>query len=174
MPSSGRLSFAATYGGPFNQCAPASRFVKDTIEGSHLEPTVLCALRYSVATLMLLPLMLGPGVKKINGNLSFELGFLLFCAYQFQARELVTESASQGSIMLAVYILLVPVVEVLFGRAFTTKKVISLGVAICGIALLQAGALKLLARLFRTTQHCLRPHDWLHQKHGGAIARIGS
>jgi drug/metabolite transporter (DMT)-like permease len=91
---------------------------------------------------MLLPLLLGPGVKKINGNLSFELGFLLFCAYQFQARELVTESASQGSIMLAVYILLVPVVEVLFGRAFTAKKVISLGVAICGIALLQAGVLQ--------------------------------
>lgn len=84
--------------------------------------------------------MFGPGIKKLNFNLSFELGFALFIAYQCQSRQLVTETASQGSIMLAVYILLVPVVELFFGRTFTSKKAISLGVAIAGIALLALGA----------------------------------
>jgi hypothetical protein len=42
--------------------------------------------------------------------------------------------------MLAVYLLLVPLVELLFGRAFTVKKAASLAVAMGGIALLAAGA----------------------------------
>ena len=89
----------------------------------------------------MLPTFLGPGLNKVNWDLSIELGILLFAAYQCQSRELLTESASQGSIMLAVFILLVPVVEVLFGRSFGRKKAISLGVAICGIGLLAIGAL---------------------------------
>jgi drug/metabolite transporter (DMT)-like permease len=89
---------------------------------------------------MLLPLLLGPGIKKINVGLSFELGLMLFAAYQCQSRELVTESASEGSIMLAVYLLLVPLVELIFGRAFTAKKVVSLVVAVGGVALLALGA----------------------------------
>jgi len=63
----------------------------------------------------------------------------LFLAYQCQARELVTESASEGSIMLAVYLLLVPLVELGFGRPFTSKKFASLVVAVGGVALLAAG-----------------------------------
>lgn len=113
--------------------------IKDTIESSHLAPSILCALRYGLAGGLLLPFLLKPGLKKVNWGLSFELGLTLFLAYQCQARELVTESASEGSIMLAVYLLLVPLVELGFGRPFTSKKVASLLVAIGGVALLAAG-----------------------------------
>lgn len=116
------------------------RFVKETIEGSHLDPLVICALRYGLASLLLLPALVGPGLSKVNWGLSFELGFALFCAYQSQTRQLMTETASQGSIMLAVFILLVPVVELVFGRPFTRKKVLSLAVALFGISLLGAGS----------------------------------
>ena len=42
--------------------------------------------------------------------------------------------------MLAVYLLLVPLVELLFGRSFTVKKAASLAVAVGGVALLAIGA----------------------------------
>lgn len=41
--------------------------------------------------------------------------------------------------MLAVYLLLVPLVELLFGRSFTLKKAVSLAVAMGGVALLAVG-----------------------------------
>lgn len=113
--------------------------IKDTIENSHLAPSILCALRYGLAGALMLPFLLKPGIKKVNWGLSFELGMTLFLAYQCQARELVTESASEGSIMLAVYLLLVPLVELGFGRPFTSKKFASLVVAVGGVALLAAG-----------------------------------
>ena len=117
----------------------ACRFVKETIEGSHLEPSVICAMRYSLAMVLVLPALIAPGVRNISWNLSLELGFALFCAYQSQSQQLMTETASQGSIMLAVFILLVPVVELAFGRAFTRKKLVSLLVALFGISLLSIG-----------------------------------
>jgi hypothetical protein len=120
------------------------RFVKETIEGSHLDPLLICALRYSLAALLVLPALLGPGLSKVNWSLSLELGFALFCGYQSQTRQLMTETASQGSIMLAVFILLVPVVEHAFGRPFTRKKVVSLAVALSGISLLGFGSAFLL------------------------------
>lgn len=92
----------------------------------------------------MLPFLLKPGIKKVNWGLSFELGLTLFMAYQCQARELVTESASEGSIMLAVYLLLVPLVELGFGRPFTSKKAASLAVAVGGVALLAAGVVLVL------------------------------
>ena len=116
------------------------QFVKDVIEGSHLEPSVLCAVRYCIVAAIMLPTFIAPGLKKVNWNLSLELGFLLAVAFECQSRELVTESASQGSIALAVYIMLVPVVELFFGRRFNVKKGLSLGVAVAGIALLAVGA----------------------------------
>lgn len=42
--------------------------------------------------------------------------------------------------MLAVYLLLVPLVELVFGRSFTVKKAASLAVAMGGITLLAIGA----------------------------------
>lgn len=113
--------------------------IKETIENSHLAPSILCALRYGMASGLMLPFLLKPGLKQVNWGLSFELGLTLFLAYQCQARELVTESASEGSIMLAVYLLLVPLVELFFGRPVTSKKAASLVVAIGGVALLAAG-----------------------------------
>ena len=49
-----------------------------------------------MASVLLLPLLFKPGIKKLNLNLSFELGLTLFAAYQCQSRELVTETASEG------------------------------------------------------------------------------
>lgn len=72
------------------------QLLKDTIEQSHLAPSVVCALRYGMASVLLLPFLFKPGIKKLNVNLSFELGLMLFAAYQCQARELVTETASEG------------------------------------------------------------------------------
>jgi drug/metabolite transporter (DMT)-like permease len=92
-----------------------------------------------MATIMILPFLFAPGIEKIKLGLHFELGLFLFIAYQCQSHELVTESASEGSIMLAVYLLLVPLVELVFGRPFTSKKVLSLAVAVGGVALLAAG-----------------------------------
>lgn len=96
-------------------------------------------MRYGLAMALVMPALLGPGVRNISWNLSLELGFVLFCAYQSQSQQLMTETASQGSIMLAVFILLVPVVELAFGRKFTRKKAVSLVVAIFGISLLAIG-----------------------------------
>ena len=42
--------------------------------------------------------------------------------------------------MLAVFLLLVPLVELLYGRSFTVKKAASLAVAVGGVALLAIGA----------------------------------
>jgi len=125
--------------GPRQLIEALCRMIKDTIENSHLAPSILCALRYGMAAGLMLPFLLKPGLRKVNWGLSFELGLTLFVAYQCQARELVTESASEGSIMLAVYLLLVPLVELVFGRPFTSKKLASLLVAVGGVALLAAG-----------------------------------
>jgi drug/metabolite transporter (DMT)-like permease len=114
--------------------------VKEVIEGSHLEPSVICAVRYTLSSILLIPAIVGPGIRKINWALSFELGAWLWAAFQAQSRELLTESASEGSISLAVYIVLVPVVELLYGRKFTLKKGLALAVAVAGISLLAVGA----------------------------------
>lgn len=109
------------------------------LDQSHMAPSIISCLRFDVAALIMLPLLFRPGINKINWPLTFELGLYLALGYGLQTMELVTSSASEGSAILAIYLVLVPIIEMFNGRSLTIKKVAALSVAVAGVALLASG-----------------------------------
>ena len=113
--------------------------MKSILEQSHLVPSVVSALRFDIAAIAVLPLLILPGIKQCNWPLTLELGLWLALGYGLQCQELQTSTASEGSVLLAVYLAIVPLVELFHGRSLTLKKAAALAVAVLGVGLLSMG-----------------------------------
>eukprot|EP01023_Acetabularia_acetabulum_P036299 TRINITY_DN3429_c1_g1_i4.p1 TRINITY_DN3429_c1_g1~~TRINITY_DN3429_c1_g1_i4.p1 ORF type:complete len:585 (+),score=128.39 TRINITY_DN3429_c1_g1_i4:148-1902(+) len=106
-------------------------------------PSLVVSLKFVVGGLVLLPLLLKqkpqiqPSFPKFHEWMALgELGMWLGLGTCAQAMELLTSTSTEGSVMLALYLVMVPVLEVLSGNAISNVQIMSVVGSIFGVGLM--------------------------------------
>ena len=78
---------------------------------------------------------ISPALWRAGLDVGFWLAFGCFC----QSNSLLTVTSSEASVMLALTIVIVSVLELLIGRKPTTRRILPVVVALTGLAMMEAG-----------------------------------
>eukprot|EP01025_Chloroclados_australasicus_P008516 TRINITY_DN13043_c0_g1_i1.p1 TRINITY_DN13043_c0_g1~~TRINITY_DN13043_c0_g1_i1.p1 ORF type:complete len:501 (-),score=53.70 TRINITY_DN13043_c0_g1_i1:2117-3619(-) len=117
---------------------------KDVIE-TGVSPTVVVALKYLIGGGILVPVLFKqmnlsrlrlPGIRECMALC--ELGMWLGLGSGAQAMELQTATSTEGSVMLSLYLVMVPLLEVLAGSPISGIQIMSLIGSIVGVGFLNA------------------------------------
>ena len=93
---------------------------------SGLEPVSLVLWRFSIALLALVPLLLFSGNRRIDRRTlgaGIVLGLLLYAGYVLQTLGLVETTSSRSGFITALYVVMTPMLQPLFGRARPSLQV---------------------------------------------------
>lgn len=87
--------------------------------GTGLDPEPLVLWRFGTASILLLPFLLfarGRRFNPITVGVGIVLGLLLYCGFILQTIGLVTTSSSRSGFITALYVVITPLLQPLFGR----------------------------------------------------------
>ncbi len=121
-----------------------SGFATQRLGMEHVQPFTFLSTRFILASLSLLPMIIWrrrqtqgggqPLRALLAGGLS--CGIILFCASSLQQIGIVTTTAGKAGFITALYIILVPLIGILFGRRLTWQVVCGVLLAVSGLYLL--------------------------------------
>ncbi|MEL7070967.1 MAG: DMT family transporter [Cyanobacteria bacterium J06581_3] len=104
--------------------------LKDTLNGVH--PTVLIAVRYSIAAMALLPWLRHMNYPLLRDGML--LGSILFFETTCALRGLETISASRSAFIVGLNVIVVPFLGTLMGKRLPRRVLVAAGLAIVGMS----------------------------------------
>jgi drug/metabolite transporter (DMT)-like permease len=117
-------------------------FVAQSAGMEHIGPFTFNALRYGVGVLVLLPFILArkPRLDWRFFRISLLIGLILFVSSSLQQNALLTASAGKAGFITSLYIVLVPVISLLFGRKVKLHHWLSVAASFIGLYLMTYAA----------------------------------
>ena len=113
-------------------------FVAQSAGMEHIGPFTFNALRYGVGVLVLLPFIIArkPRFDWKFFRVSLLIGLILFIASSLQQYALLTASAGKAGFITSLYIVLVPVISLLFGRRVKLHHWLAVAMSLVGLYLM--------------------------------------
>ena len=113
-------------------------FVAQSAGMEHIGPFTFNALRYGVGVLVLIPFIIArkPRLDRKFFKVSFLIGLILFISSSLQQYALLTASAGKAGFITSLYIVLVPVISLLFGRKVKLHHWLAVAASLVGLYLM--------------------------------------
>jgi drug/metabolite transporter (DMT)-like permease len=104
-------------------------------------PVALVALRFSVAAVAMLPVLLRRGVWSVRlvGS-GVAMGALLFPGFALQTLGLARTTPARAGFITGLYVVLVPILSRMLGETISRKTIVAVLVSVSGLAILSWGA----------------------------------
>lgn len=113
-------------------------FVAQSAGMAHIGPFTFNALRYGVGVVVLLPFIIArqPRLDRTFLKVSVLVGLILFFSSSLQQYALLTASAGKAGFITSLYIVLVPVISLLFGRKVRLRHWLAVAASLVGLYLM--------------------------------------